>query len=366
MRILKSFILFSSCVFFAVTALSQTAVDNRPSKSIQTTVIDEVVEIRRPFRSFGRKLGLRENFRTLWVDEGLMINKVLTLFLDSRNHMWIGGNGLIARFNGPEIVHYEISGQESDVYGILESKDGKIWFGSYGSGLGYFDGQDFHKVTFDEEFDSTSLLVLDMKMDSRGRIYVATARQGIIVIDKGKYRILSPGDGMNGKIIKAIHLDEEERLWVGYHLKGVSVLDYGVWKHLNVESGLCNDVVNSIDPGAENTVIISTRNGASIVRYDGQFKVIENVLQNRIIAQCAVDHDGNLWFGTKREHGCYVRKNGQWHNYKEQNGLASDRVLAVIPEGRNVWVGSFGKGLTLCGVNLFDHFNSENGLASDR
>ena len=342
-----------------LSELEMVSFDLRPVENVNKVNIE--------FKGFGNKLGLRENIQTLWQDEGLRINKILSLAEDHRRNIWIGGSGELACLTGQRIQHFDIPGFTGDVYGLIEDDERALWIGSFGGGILRFENGKFSRVILpDSTITSDEIAVLDMKLGPANQLYVATARQGVLVFKDGKVNQIGLDDGLLSMTVKAIHFDEDERLWVGYHKEGFSVLDLNFWRHFDNDDGLCHSSVNSIDAGLDGTVIISTRRGASITSFIGDTCQFSNVIDSAAISQSIIDHQNRIWFGTKRDNGCLILEDGKWLKLSESNGMASDRILCMLQTRQHVWTGSFGKGISVCHPSIFSHYNSESGLMSDR
>lgn len=290
------------------------------------------------------------------------------MFQDHRENIWFGGEGAFAKFNGREIWHYTLEGMNKDVYAIIQEDNGNLWFGSNGGGIIKYDGRHFLKVQFpDSTLNSQAIGILDVVKDDDGYLLFASTKFGIFSIKDDQFAAFSTDQGLAHRTTMRLHIDPSNRLWVGYWNKGVSVLEYGLWNHCSVDSGLAYELVNSIDDGLNGKVHVSTRNGTSIVNFEsGKFE-IRNVLAGRDIAQTATDRNDRIWFAVKRNEGCYVMEGDSIYQFSTEQGLVQERALCFLRDSRdNMWIGSFGKGASVYGVDLFEHFNESTGLESGR
>jgi ligand-binding sensor domain-containing protein len=80
-----------------------------------------------------------------------------------------------------------------------------------------------------------------------------------------------------------------------------------------------------------------------------------------------VDSQGDLWLGTNGSgiyHGTYIatKKGWKFQNYTTQNGLAGNRVFAVMEDREhNLWFGTWGNGISKLVHNGFINFTWANG-----
>ncbi|PXY41378.1 histidine kinase [Flavobacterium cheongpyeongense] len=127
------------------------------------------------------------NFTTA---DGLPNNAVRSLFLDSKNILWIGTeNGVSRMENGIFTTIDESSGLgHNSCWDITEDTDGNMWFASYGGGVSKFDGKKFTVFT-----TKNGLLANKTRkvFSSKGKIYVGT-EQGISIIDIKTNRLITP------------------------------------------------------------------------------------------------------------------------------------------------------------------------------
>ena len=133
------------------------------------------------------------------------------------------------------------------------------------------------------------------------------------------------------------------------------------------DAGLPQDRVTAIAQTSDGYLWIGSY--AGVARFDGVSFTIFNkdntpALQRNDIFALAEDRDRNLWIGT--DNGGVTRYHkGQWTNFRTEDGLSNDVVIALEP-GRDggIWIGTEG------GVSRFheDHwtrYTVDDGLVSD-
>lgn len=93
------------------------------------------------FSLFGQSFPSR-NFTTA---DGLPNNAVRSLFLDSKNILWIGTENGISRMENGMFTNIDESNglSQNSCWDITEDSNGNMWFASYGGGISKFDGQKF-------------------------------------------------------------------------------------------------------------------------------------------------------------------------------------------------------------------------------
>ena len=155
MRFLNKLILFFGLLFFPNLILGQYY----PSKNYSTT-------------------------------DGLPNNAVRSLFLDSKNILWIGTeNGVSRMENGSFSNLDETDGLgHNSCWDINQDGNGNMWFASYGGGISKFDGKKF------TIFTTKNGLLADKTrkvFPYKNKMYVGT-EQGVSIIDINTNKLVNP------------------------------------------------------------------------------------------------------------------------------------------------------------------------------
>ena len=94
--------------------------------------------------------GQHYNFRNYSVEDGLAVSQVFTVLQCRQGYLWVGtyGGGL-NRFDGQKFTNYSTKDGLSDntVYTITEDRQGNLWIGT-DIGLNKYDGKSFTFVFF--------------------------------------------------------------------------------------------------------------------------------------------------------------------------------------------------------------------------
>ena len=81
--------------------------------------------------------------RQFTMNDGLPSNSVRTVFIDSRDWMWVGTDAGVCLFDGYRFNEFpgleDIAGKK--VWTIAEDEQHRMWFGTYGDGIACFDGR---------------------------------------------------------------------------------------------------------------------------------------------------------------------------------------------------------------------------------
>jgi signal transduction histidine kinase/DNA-binding response OmpR family regulator/streptogramin lyase len=177
-------------------------------------------------------------------------NDIFCLKEDRNGNTWVGTNGgglNLIKAGGNEIqkfVHsdsnpYDPARPASNFIRCLEEDgNGRIWVGTFGSGLSVFDPAT-QSFTFYNKWNSglPSNYVLTVKEDRHGNIWAGTGGNGIGLLKKGsnKFELLSEKDGLANSSINQIVEDASGKIWISTN-SGLSCYDPATRKFKNYSS----------------------------------------------------------------------------------------------------------------------------------
>ena len=268
-------------------------------------------------------------FEKYGVEQGLSSSKVYTILQDRNDWIWVGTESGVSRFTGSGFTNFTAADGTagSGVRSIAEDTLGRIWYGHLNGGLTLFDGKRFTRVKLDTislNGDVTSIRQIGKY------VWLTSSKDGAIRID-----FPQPGDSvLTGK-------------------------QYGGNYGLNVITSTYIDnsgVYYCIVPGA-----IKTYNKEKDI-----FEIFkpEKLTDYFSIVTIFMDSRGDFWFGTHYG-GLYrlVKNTGEMKVYDVRDGLAGNFVSYITEDYRgNVWVGTWGGGITLFYDEKLRTFNKSNGL----
>ncbi|MCP4218887.1 MAG: hypothetical protein GY765_29915, partial [bacterium] len=214
--------------------------------------------------------------------------------------------------------------------------------------------------------------VLAITQGKGGYLWLGT-QEGLVRFDGITFKAYDKGNVPQFKYnwIRALCRDKKDNLWLGIYRGGVVRLS---WKHKTftafthqntrpsgdgsrpggAEHSEGGRVANSADTGAwaENILIDGTKKGE---------------LVNGKVAAIYEDGDGRLWIGTDN---CLVvmgPKDGHFTEYGAAHGFHGNRVRCFCEDRRgNMWIGTWGGGLTCLNEGKFTTFTQRHGLSNDR
>ena len=267
----------------------------------------------------------------------LVSDKVWSLAEDADGVLWVGtqDSGLerIDRQSGEE-THYPADPENPEALGhafvsaIEPDPAGALWVGSYGGGLYRLDPTSGHFAPFRHDpADAQSLshdTVSDLHVDAAGTLWVGTG-SGLNRLDATTDTFttvpLDPNDpqGSSRDVIWVIAEEASGDLWIGTFGRGLH--------RLEPASGRVTSYLH--DPADPTS------------------------LSDNTIYALHIDRSGVLWIGTAGGGlNRFDAEDETFTHYDEGDGLASDRIVAILEDGEesdpvagNLWI-TTGRGLS--------------------
>lgn len=251
------------------------------------------------FKRFTRKQGLRDNVIT-------------AAFEDSNHNLWVstetGGVGILSDYL---VYKFRTSPLDTvSIYKIEESRDGRIWFATYGAGIFVYNQHSLKQLTVEDGLSSN--YVWDFYFSKDGPVWVGT-HNGISILhidEKNEGSLIDTVTDtakIGGHAVYDILKDSDGALWFA--------TNHGVTVRTNKESKIISEI--------NNTPLGYT------------YSIVE-------------DKEGNIWFGTA-EKGIYRQfDDNKFYHITEKNGLSSNYIFTLYKDrNSNIWVGTNEDGVNL-------------------
>jgi hypothetical protein len=180
-----------------------------------------------------------------------------------------------------------------EMEGVKIAPDGKVWIGSFGSGVCCFDGTNFTRYNTSNGLPDD--YVVDFDFDDKGNVYMASWNGDVIVFDGSSFSTITPPDVNE---VSGVAWDRKGGLWI--------------------------------------TAYSHTANNF-LVHYDGsKFETIQYPM-NTFPSVSETDLSGNLWLGAWN--GCMKYDGDRWKVYTTKEGLYEDEVQGLgLNQHDEVWI----------------------------
>jgi signal transduction histidine kinase/ligand-binding sensor domain-containing protein len=318
---------------------------------------------------------------------GLSSDRIQTLFLSQSGVLWVGTQGGGVNKSDPASGRFTYYRGDPDdpqrpsdypVSSLLEDEDGILWIGTAGGGLDALDRETgvwrHYRHDPADPLSSAKDTVLAIHKDAAGTLWIGTG-WGFYRFDKqtGRFDRLphnppDPGD-VKTETIDSIYEDQVGILWLGTRGRGLSEFDPATGTFTYHQHGwdpatglperhpLSSNFVYDIVEDPAGVLWIGTSQGLNIYdRETGQWSVFQHdpsdpsSLSHNQITSLHRDRSGTLWVGTVGGGlNRYSSETGTFSHYREQDGLANDRVSDILQDDRGtLWIA------TANGLSRFD------------
>ena len=197
---------------------------------------------------------------TNWNAQTGLANPYLwSIAVDSPEQIWVGtwGVGLLAKRDN----HFEPApgwqGVLTSVTALLRRGDGDYWVGTGRGLLRYQAG----KISSPVEKVSAPLLdVRAVAEEKNGTVWAGTSGYGLGRLQNGEFRVYRKSDGLASDFVTCLHLDDAGGLWIGTS-GGLSRFKDERWFTLKAEQGLPNNVICDIEDDGRGSFWIGSHGG---------------------------------------------------------------------------------------------------------
>ena len=278
----------------------------------------------------------------LSIEGGLPNNRILSIYQDRENSVWVGTNGGLFRLREAPFVTYTAQrGLAGDyVRAVLGHSDGSIWVGS-SLGLNRINGQNIAQL--DLSAYSRGQSVLSLSEASDGSVWIGTYTDGALLWRDGKVeRQLNRDNGLLTNEVRAV-LPVADGVWVGTaqglnHVTATGVTAYGT------EHGLPAPFIMSLYLHTDGRLFIGTGGGVAIRQTDGSITALD--FKSLDGAEYAFGFTPDpllnlLWMATDRGLVAYDLANGHMTMLGRNVGLPFDKLFQVVADNKHhLWVSS--------------------------
>jgi ligand-binding sensor domain-containing protein len=318
-------------------------------------------------------------FTTITNKEGLPQSSVFKTVQDHQGYIWVATEAGLCRYDGYEFKNYSyFSGLDANfIFDIEFDKKGRLWVGSFGTGISVYDGTGFY--TFNTSNGFPANFVIDIHFSSSGDLWVASKENGIFrtsldyepkiqffnktgvgfygqkITELPNGDMLGAGDGGVYQYVKEnnyepviIHteptisllLDNNGGLWTGgnhrlFYIKDKIIIDHSDWVIDNSVLGICKT-------SQPNVIYFCTETG--LITLKDTIKAVlttENGLSYSLIKDVNEDRFGNIWVSTYGNGATLLDDKGMTHY--DSDGKGGDLCAFSIGEEKDgkIWIGKY-------------------------
>jgi len=279
---------------------------------------------------------------------------------------------------------------QSEIISIYQDRTGYLWFGTYENGLARYDGRTFQRISFPDNILNGA--IRSIYQDRHGAMWIGT-EEGLVRLvynpqqNDTTVNVYTTNNGLPHNFITSFLEDSSGTLWIGTRGGACYWRDSGFAKKLTAR-GDRNNYVLSMTLARDGTIWMGTAEGVNVWRDDSvRILTTKNGLADNQVRAVLCDRDGVMWLGTKS--GLTRINQDEVRTFNEKNGLYDLDIRDLVQDQHGkIWLGAI-SGLasiepavlneTMAVVSnasraangsaatkIFSHFDSHNGLSSDR
>ena len=241
----------------------------------------------------------------------------------------------------------------NEVWSTLETKDGKIWIGTY-NGIDVYDPKTQTLKHLGVEQGLVNVRNSKLIEDSKGRIWSSGSATGISIIDpkKGTIQQLTTDQGLKTNSIIAVFEDLNGLMWLGGALGEIQTIDleHSIFKYYEATTKETKVRNNIFLIDATNHIWIATT-GAGIQRIDPKNNTRSRITQAEGLVSDQVyslilDEHKNILAATDKGVVLINAQKKELTTFTTDEGLAANDVYALIAHNGEIFNGT-SKGLTI-------------------
>lgn len=269
-------------------------------------------------------------------------NTITSLFVDSKNILWIGHAQGIDTYNRRTGVIKQLSYSDGifAVHSIFEDNNGRIWIGTHGNGLCYYDTEQEIIAKFVSKHDLYSG-INDIISDNHGNLWIATEHNGLFILDPTALKLFSSKNGIDG-IIEAYSLSE-------YRIRSMCPMPNG-----DIFIGTYENGIYAYKRKTKSITPLSS----ALTNLKSNTQIIEIISDANLNLWIATDGDGLFLYKTKQQTLINIGKK------TDNTGALSSKALrsVFIDNNKTLWVTTYRGGVNYSHFlqrKKIEHFSSE-------
>jgi len=320
------------------------------------------------------------NIQYLDVEQGMPSSYIQSIFIDSRENIWLGTyEAGVSVYNGENVISFtkDEGLPNNGILSIVEDNNKNIWFGTDGGGICKYNGNSFTSYTEKDGLLNNS--VLSLFIDTKGQLWCGTNGGGISCFDGKVFKNYTKDNGLPNNIINSILEDKDGNIWFGTDDSGILIFDGNIFYNLTIKDGLPSNIILSIIQDTQGNIWFSTKeNGlCKLIGHENNY-IIEHFTKEQGLSSNAIksifqDESGNIWIGTKDaginklvQTNINNKKHYVINNFSEKNGMSGNDISSIKEDkSNNIWVGTYGGGVCKIKTNSFIHYTKNEGLADN-
>lgn len=278
---------------------------------------------------------------------------VTSLFEGASGDLWIATESGLDRFDGRSFTHHDYPHEYGGLSAVAVDAHGVVWTGSYGGGLSRFDGRGFTHFRHDPRNPDSLAndFVQGIVPDAKGGLWIGPHGAGLDYFDGRRFRHFPPNPadpaGLPDAFAVPALLDRRGMLWVGTASMGLVRLETSTGRfttYLPEPAQPGDQSANwTEDVCADGDMLWVASQLSGLWRFDPAAGVFthhyteQDGLASNSVMAVTTDAQGRLWASTAKGLSRFDPKTGTFRNYDVLDGLQGNtflRARARAADGR--------------------------------
>lgn len=285
--------------------------------------------------------------------DGLVDNKVLSIFQDSKGYLWFGTFGGVSKWDGNSFTNItKTDGLPSPaILDIAETPDGTMLFSTYGKGFVTYKDGIIDTINKDDGLNSNMVFRFQKIVD-----------ETIIISDKPqKFKLGKIIDYPNipdllKKGIASIIIEENGDTYLSSRIGGFYVKEGNFEKLFTVDDGLITNKIYAMKKDYDNNILIGTYEGINKYK-DGKISTLKYKGKpiKAFIGEIVVAKDSTNYYAS--EIGLIIEKGNNVEILTTENGLLENDIVHIFEDNvGNIYLGYNKKGISIFKPNRFTNY----------
>jgi ligand-binding sensor domain-containing protein len=278
--------------------------------------------------------------------------------------LWLGTQKGLALLRNGICVAIGAPGEPSDdlVVTLFADREGNLWVGSLGGGLGRLKPRQLRAVTQADGLPRA--FVFSLCEDAAGTVWAGTYGGGLVRIRETAERFaVEPVPRVPQNVVRSVVAAPDGVVWVGTYGGGLYRLDHEAVQRFTTHEGLPGDQVYAIHREPDGRMLVGTSGGLAVAAGD-RFRPVPAPDGSAAVSVRTIcpGRPGEYWVGTQ---GSGLLRFSE-DRLTRVAGWTELTVLSLAPAaGSGVWIGTSGGGLHLWRDGQAARWTPAEGLPDD-
>lgn len=274
-------------------------------------------------------------------EHGLPDQDVLSVLRDREGSIWVGTHfgGLNRLLEGKALTYTKIEGLPTDaVTCVVEEDSETLWLGTLGGGLLKFAHCVFTPVPLGEPLFKPRNDVRALLRARDGEIWIGTHGGGLGRHQtNGTVQFFTTKDGLVDDWVSVLFQRKNGEIWIGTVKNGINIYDSsGTLRTMPVPEFMRTHLRAMVEDSRGN-IWIGTQNGLAKYANDRFEQVKVPEVPDLSVRTLVCDPDDTLWIGA-RDHGLIRLREGKAVRFESMDGLVHNRIYQILVAGPDLWL----------------------------